>query len=125
MRRIRNYSPLSFHYRFNDREEGSEYHKDEYQIRYKIDPKTGRMISDQRFIRLGKAKLFDSLSNRYMEDEREQILLYDTQEQILYCFDIKDLLEDYVLESEEYIVTRYNTFSLSSLTKNIAMQNNI
>lgn len=90
-------------------------------ITYHINNDTGKMeIDGSRYIRLGKVKLYDSLENKSLSPKKHIVIL-DTETQILHCFDIARLYDEYILTEKNHVFTKHNTFNLSESTKSIVL----
>lgn len=90
-------------------------------IKYHIDPETGKMeIEGNRFIRLGKVQLYDSLEDKLLS-QRKFIVILDTTSQILHCFDVKKLYNEFVVAEKNHAFTKHGSFNLSESTKSMVL----
>jgi hypothetical protein len=117
----------SFRYRKFDEEQEQEpsypsakYNEHErFELSYSLDRLTGQMICDKRYIRLGKTKLYDGIEDRYINHAEEYIVVYDTREQKMFCFNTTKLQNDFIVNDKDCILTTFGKFRIKSLTKSI------
>ena len=120
-------SPLSNNYDFEPSppQDESIYNKttrrEPQTIQYYIDEDTGQMhILGNRYIRLGKVQLHDSIEDTLFS-EKKFIAILDTHLQILHCFDIKRLYDQYITSERDHAFTQHGTFMLSDSTKSMIL----
>lgn len=90
-------------------------------LKYYIDHESGKVvITDKRYLRLGKLVLYDSIKDEPF-DEDKYIAILDTHYQILHCFNVQHLYDNYVSKEKDRTTTRYGSFDLSESTKSIVL----
>lgn len=90
-------------------------------IQYYIDHDNGKVvITGKRYLRLGKIQLYDSLKDAHFDNEK-YISILDTHTQILHCFNIKELYNNFIVKDKTSTATRYGSFDLTESTKSIVL----
>ncbi len=90
-------------------------------IKYYIDEETGKMnVVGTRYIRLGKVQLHNSLLDEPLF-EQKFIIILDTYTQILHCFDIEKLYNEYIVAEKDHAFTKHGTFRLTDSTRSMIL----
>lgn len=77
-------------------------------------------IIGNRYIRLGKVQLHDALVDQPLL-EQKFIIILDTHTQVLHCFDIEKLYNEYIVPEKDHAFTKHGTFRLTDSTRSMVL----
>lgn len=90
-------------------------------IKFSIDSDSGKMTIDgERYLRIGKIQLYNSLDDSLFFNQKYLAIL-DTHLQILHCFEIDKLYNDFIAAEKVSPVTKHGTFHLSDSARNMVL----